>query len=327
MRTKGYTVIDVETTRLSPTTHERVVELAVVYVADDGAIQDRWSTLVNPRRDVGRTDIHGITATDVVGAPTFAEIAPYVLRAINGRVLTAHNAAFDLRFLAHELVSSRVPLERLPLSGLCSMQWSTFYLRSASRILADCCAVADIPLTSAHSAAADALATAQLLSHYLRSSPGVPPWQPTIDECVASTWPPYRGEFAEFRVAARGQRQPAREERWLDLIVSGMPRSAEPRIDAYLDVLEMALLDGLSAAHEKKALIAVAREQGLSRGQVMDVHTDYLRAMTEVAWAEGVVAARERADLELVARLLGLPPVDVEAAVTAAQQRPRGPTP
>lgn len=319
MTTHGYTVIDVETTGLSPTTHDRVVEIAVVYVSDAGAIQDRWSTLIDPQRDVGRTDIHGITATDVVDAPTFAEIAPYVLRAITGRVVTAHNAAFDLRFLAHELVRSGVPLERLPLSGLCTMQWSKFYLQSPSRKLVDCCAVADIPLTSAHSAAADALATAQLLSHYLKATTGRPPWSPTIEECVAYAWPPYRGEVPEFRTSRRGQPGPQRQQRWLDLIVSGMPRAAEPRIDAYLDVLEMALLDGFLAEHEKRALVAVAREQGLTRGQVMDVHADYLRAMAELAWADGVVTPKERTDLELVARLLDLPPADVDATLEAAR--------
>ncbi len=262
----GYTVIDVETTGLSPTTHDRVVEIAVVYVSGQGVIQDSWSTLVNPQRDVGRTDIHGITATDVVSAPTFAEIAPYVLRAISGRVVAAHNAAFDLRFLAHELVRSGVPLERLPLTGLCTMQWSTFYLQSPSRKLIDCCTAADISLTSAHSASADALATAQFLAHYLRASHGHPPWQSMIEQCVAYVWPPYRGETLEFRTTTRGRLQPARDERWLDLIVSSMPRAAEPRIDAYLDVLEMALLDGFLAEHEKRALVAVAKDQGLRAG-------------------------------------------------------------
>lgn len=320
MTTHGYTVIDVETTGLSPTTNHRVIELAVVYVSDSGAIQDRWSTLVNPGRDVGRTDIHGITATDVLDAPRFSEIAPYVLRAISGRVVTAHNAAFDLRFLAHELVRSGVPLERLPLSGLCTMQWSTFYLQSPSRKLVDCCAVADIPLTSAHSAAADALATAQLLSHYLKAADGRPPWQPTIEECTGYAWPPYRGDFAEFRTTRRGQPGPRREERWLDLIVSGMPRAAEPHVDAYLDVLEMALLDGVLAEHEKRALVAVAQDQGLTRGQVIDVHAQYLRALAGVAWADGVVTPKERADLELVARLLDLPAADVEIALEVAKE-------
>ncbi len=316
----GYTVIDVETTGLSPKTGDRVVEIAVVYVSDSGDIQDRWSTLVNPQRDVGPTNIHGITATDILEAPTFAEIAPYVLRAINGRVVTAHNAPFDLRFLAHELVRSGVPLELLPLSGLCTMQWSKSYLQSPSRKLVDCCTAANIVLTSAHSAAADALAAAQLLSHYLRSASGAPPWTPTIEDCVAYAWPPYRGDFAELRFARRGHGAKVREDRWLDLIVSGMPRAAEPRVDAYLSVLEMALLDGFLAEHEKQALVAVAQEQGLSRGEVTDIHSSYLRALAEVAWADGVITPKEHADLELVARLLNLPAHDVDDALTTAEE-------
>jgi DNA polymerase III subunit epsilon len=315
----GYTVIDVETTGLSPKNGDRVVEIAVVYVSEAGDVQDRWSTLVNPQRDVGPTRIHGITATDVLDAPTFAEIAPYVLRAINGRVVTAHNAPFDLRFLAHELVRSGVPLEQHPLSGLCTMQWSKSYLQSPSRKLVDCCAAADITLSLAHSAAADALAAAQLLSHYLQAAKGAPPWAPVIEDCVSYAWPPYRGDFAELRFARRGNAAPAREDRWLDLIVSGMPRAAEPRVDAYLSVLEMALLDGFLAEHEKQALVSVAQEHGLTRGEVMDVHSNYVRALAQVAWADGVVTSKERADLELVARLLNLPARDVDDALVAAE--------
>ena len=103
LKVSGYTVIDVETTGLFPEMHDRIVEIGVVYLSHDGQIQDHWTTLVNPERDVGPTRIHGITPSDVVGAPTFAELAPYVLRAVSGRIVVAHNADFDLRFLAHEL--------------------------------------------------------------------------------------------------------------------------------------------------------------------------------------------------------------------------------
>lgn len=72
----GYTVVDVETTGLVPERADRIVELAVTYVSHDGQVQDHWSTLVNPQRDVGPTRIHGITPSDVLKAPTFQELAP-----------------------------------------------------------------------------------------------------------------------------------------------------------------------------------------------------------------------------------------------------------
>lgn len=142
----GYTVMDFETTGFSPAHGDRVVEVAMVKVSHEGEVYDAWSTLVNPQRDVGAASIHGITARDVVGAPTFADIAPLVLDAVDGRILAAHNAAFDLRFLASELQRAGYPLSVGPLQGVCTMHWADAFLRSPSRRLADCCGAADIDL-------------------------------------------------------------------------------------------------------------------------------------------------------------------------------------
>jgi DNA polymerase-3 subunit epsilon len=315
----GYTVIDVETTGLSPGHHHRVVELAVVYVSKDGAIQDRWSTLINPQRDVGPTRIHGITASDVIGAPTFAEVAPYVLRALVGRVMVAHNASFDLRFIAHELERSGVPLVDLPLTGVCTMQWSKQYLQASSRRLVDCCRASGIALENAHSAAADAHATAKLLAHYLEQARFRPLWHDAIRSAQSYQWPSYRGPYQELRMARRGEAHAPRPTQWLDTIVSRMPRAAEPAVEAYLGVLEMALLDGILSESEKATLVTVARESGLSRGRVLDIHCEYLESLARVALEDDVVTAQERADLDLVARLLGLPSSDVDAALRNAR--------
>ena len=105
----GYTVIDVETTGLVPEKHDRVVEIGVVYVSHSGEVQGHWSTLVNPGRDVGPTWLHGVSATDVMKAPTFAEIAPHLLRAVTGRIMVGHNVTFDLRFLGAEFLRANCP--------------------------------------------------------------------------------------------------------------------------------------------------------------------------------------------------------------------------
>ena len=317
----GYTVIDVETTGLSPEHHDRIVEVGVVYVSHQGEVQDHWSTLINPQRDVGPTRIHGITATDVTSAPTFAEVAPYLLHALDGRIPVAHNATFDLRFLAREFIRAGVPLTDLPLGGLCTMQWSTAFLAAPSRRLVDCCRAAGVTLLDAHSAGGDALATAQLLAEYLRLSQLRPPWQEALDRSRAYAWPAYPSDYPEMRMAHRSEVRATRQDEWLDGIVSLMPRAADPRVDAYLGVLELALLDGFLAEHEKDALVSVALESGLTRGQVLDLHADYLRAMAEVALEDHVVTADERADLERVAGMLGLRSTDVDAALAQARDR------
>lgn len=320
----GYTVIDVETTGLSPETHDRIVEIGVVYVSDTGEIQDRWSTLVNPRRDVGPTRIHGITATDVTAAPTFEQLAPYVLRAVQGRTIVAHNATFDLRFLAHEMMRAGLPLRPLPLSGVCTMAWSTAYLNAPSRRLVDCCRAGGITLTDSHSAGGDALATAQLLSHYLKTSGLNPPWADMVHSSRSYAWPSFAGAYPELQMTRRSQVAPARADEWLDRIVSKMPRAADARVDSYLAVLELAMLDGVLAEHEKDQLITVASHAGLTRGQVLDIHGDYLRAMAEVALEDGVVTPTERSTLTQAANLLGLRSTDVAAALEAAKAKEGG---
>ena len=59
-----YAVVDVETTGLRPSWHDRVVEIAIVHVDDAGTIEAEWCTLVNPQRDLGPQHIHGITAAE-----------------------------------------------------------------------------------------------------------------------------------------------------------------------------------------------------------------------------------------------------------------------
>lgn len=97
----GFAVLDFETTGFDANHYDRVVEVRVVLLSSDGGVEDEWSTLLDPGRDVGRTDIHG--AADVVGAPTFAAIAPRLLKDLCGRVVVSHNISFELRFLGAEL--------------------------------------------------------------------------------------------------------------------------------------------------------------------------------------------------------------------------------
>ena len=79
-----YAVIDVETTGLSPLHNHRVLEVALVLVDSDGNIVYEWDTLINPLRDIGATDIHGLSAADVSPAPTFDQIAPELASLLRG---------------------------------------------------------------------------------------------------------------------------------------------------------------------------------------------------------------------------------------------------
>jgi DNA polymerase-3 subunit epsilon len=313
----GYTVIDLETTGLFPQKHDRVVELAMVYVSEDGEVQDSWSTIVNPQRDVGPTHIHQITAREVLAAPTFADLAPYVVQGIAGRTVVAHNARFDLLFLDYEFSRAGMELAKPPVRALCTMEWSGRLLRTVSRRLSDCCSAAGVAAQDAHTAFGDAHATADLLRCLLAAAKP-PAWHADIPETRAYGWPVSPQPWPTVALTPRSQVTHRRPDAWMDRIVSGMPRHSDAGVEAYLEILEAALLDRYLAEYEEQALAEMASMLGLAPESLRDLHRDYLKQLAVVALADGVVSAVERADLEQVACLLGLTPTDVEAALEAA---------
>jgi DNA polymerase-3 subunit epsilon len=96
------------------------------------------------------------------------------------------------------------------------------------------------------------------------------------------------------------------EPHFLARLVERVPTDGEAEVDAYLAVLDRALLDRHLSATEADELLDVAHELGLHRGDVVAVHVGYLRELARAAWADQVVTAEERRDVEAVAALLGL---------------------
>lgn len=314
----GYIVIDVETTGFSPKKHHRVIELGVVHVSPTGEIEDEWSTLINPGRDISNSHVHGITASHVVGAPTFADIAPRLLPDLMGRTVVAHNLPFEQQFLEYELERAGHRLSA-PIEGLCTMHWSSAFLDTPSRKLADCCSACGIELTGAHSAGGDAHATAELLGHYLRLLEGSElPWQFLLDANDIYRWPSTWVNPASVRLMQRQEVEMRSPDAWLDRILSRVPRPADGRLDSYAEMLQRAMLDNVLAAHEQDELVALAADLGISRGLALDLHATYLWAMAEEAMADGVVTHDELTQLTNAAAVLGLSPADVDRALDDA---------
>ena len=105
-----FTIFDVETTGLSAIKN-RIVEIAGVRVETDGT-QTRFHSLVNPecRIPYAASRIHKIYDRDVQGESTFAQIGSEFLEFIDGSILVAHNAKFDLAFLQESLNRYGLPL-------------------------------------------------------------------------------------------------------------------------------------------------------------------------------------------------------------------------
>ena len=160
-----FAVIDVETTGLDPE-RERVLELAILRADEQGRPIDHWVTRFHPGGPVRATHIHGITDADVAGAPRFADLAVQIGTALQGLVLVAHNAEFDLAFLQAEFARASLPMPQV--STYCTLQGSTVYLpHLRRRTLAECCGALGVTHQQAHSALGDAYAAAGLLERYL----------------------------------------------------------------------------------------------------------------------------------------------------------------
>jgi len=313
----GYTVLDLETSGYSPR-HDRVVEVGLVHVSDDGVIQEHWTTLVDPGGDLGPTYVHGITSTDVQQAPTFAEIAPQLISEWAGTTLVAHNAHNTLRFLTCELQRAGLTLQDLPLDALSTMRWAPEFLDSPSRRLADCCASAGIVLSSTHTAIGNALATAELLRFFLLASNGAPPWQDQLEATRSYPWPETTATNT-VKTAERSDPIRRRQGGWLDEIVASLPHTAHEGANSYLSVLEEAMLDHRLSQGEREALATTAREAGLDPDTITELHRAYLQALAATAAADEVIGANERNVLEQAAHGLGLSGSDVDEALATAE--------
>ncbi|CAM4185176.1 hypothetical protein GCM10009799_14590 [Nocardiopsis rhodophaea] len=314
----GYAVVDVETTGITPASHHRVVEIAVVHVDESGSAGTEWTTLLNPRRDLGAGHIHRIRARDVRNAPQFDQVAGELADLLCNRVVVAHNLAFDMRFLAAEYARMGVEIPVSASAGLCTMTLAGRYLPGAGRrSLARCCHSAGIDLTEAHSALGDARAAAGLLRHYLDLAPNPRPWTDLLRSCAELEWPPVpRSAFTPVTRSAADEV----EKHFLKRIIDKLPDDTTPdSVDPYLAVLDRALLDRHLSATEADELVDTARYLGLSRSTVAAAHRRYLAALTDAAWEDGVVTDAETADLQSVAALLGLPEGSVHEELRRAE--------
>jgi DNA polymerase-3 subunit epsilon len=319
----GFAALDLETTGLSPRT-DRVVEVAVVCLDLNGKVVSEFCTLVNPQRDVGPTRVHGLRARDVAAAPRFADVAGQVLGYLAGRVPVGHNLSFDLRFLDAELdrLGSGLP-EGLP--GLCTMRLAGGYLDGLSgRTLAACCASANVPLTQAHCALADARAVAGLMAVYARCQSTFPPeWSDALRQASSARWPTLPMTTVQPITREAVVRQQA-EPGYLACLVRRLPAAgvADPALDSYLAVLDQALEDRQLDPGEARALEELAESLGVCGPDLERAHHGYLLALAQAAWADGSVSETELADLRAVAQLLGLTAGAVRQALDAARTTP-----
>ena len=167
-----FAVVDTETTGLSGT-DDYVLQLGVVISRSDGTIDEQYETFVRrnfwkPGR-LGAFKVHGITRGNLRRGIAPIEMLERLNSYLVNTVFVAHNAKFDIAFLTGEANRAKTtiklngPLDTLKLSRALDPK------RSLSHRLRDVTARYNVVVTRPHDALADALGTALILPHLLRS--------------------------------------------------------------------------------------------------------------------------------------------------------------
>lgn len=161
-----YAIVDIETTGGYAASH-RITEVAI-YVHDGIQVTDTYHTLINPGRNIPYyiTGLTGITTEMVLDAPSFEDVAPEILKRLEGKIFVAHNAHFDYSFLKKEFDLAGLQWQA---KKLCTVRLSrkiipglrSYSLGSLSESLG-------IQITNRHRAGGDASATVKIFDLLLR---------------------------------------------------------------------------------------------------------------------------------------------------------------
>jgi len=159
-----FVVFDLETTGLSAI-KDKIIEIGAVKI-QGGEIVARYSTFVNPKRPIPFeiTKLTGIQDAMVLGAPTIEEALPEFLNFIQGAILVAHNAGFDVGFLAQNCRYQEIEREFLSIDTL---QMAQILLPTLTRYRLNIVAkTLNIPLLNHHRAVDDAETTAEIFLRF-----------------------------------------------------------------------------------------------------------------------------------------------------------------
>jgi len=161
-----FAVVDVETTGLDPDA-DRILQMAAVVVDSTGRVVEEFETVVRPESpdeyEHGAEHIHGISREMVEQGMPLRSALENLLSVVDGRLLTAHNARFDMSFLQAE--SRRVGLEWNVSQYVDTLHLSRRTDSSADRRhnLEALCERYGVTRARAHEASADAKAAASIL--------------------------------------------------------------------------------------------------------------------------------------------------------------------
>lgn len=312
---KGFAVLDLETTGFSATKYDRIVEIGIVFLDVNGHVEGSYSTLVNPNRDVGPTHVHGITAKEVFDAPSFDQISADLVEMLQGRVVVCHNAPFDTAFLFAEFERAGLWVNGAAVSVLCTMQLATEFLSGNGRSLQACCAAYDIENSRAHTALADAEATAELLQAYMNQEPAYSVWDKALEQADEDGWP----EVQPLHTSPKGRSEVLHfDTNFVRDVVSKLPEIEGNQEElSLLALFDDILSDGEITEGEASMVEEFVANSSISAERFNELRDLYFWGFAAIAWSDGVLNSAEIIGLRYVGKMMGKSSEEIDKAQTA----------
>ena len=158
-------IFDFETTGLD-STYDRIIEVGAQKIKNKRVV-DEFSTLISVTQELPSVvqKLTGITNQMLKGQPDISKVIPQFIQFIEGSILVAHNAAFDVGFLKAECYRQGIDLSW---SAICSLKLARDLLPDLERKSLDALAAYyDLTFESRHRSVGDVKVTKDVLDNLL----------------------------------------------------------------------------------------------------------------------------------------------------------------
>ncbi len=275
----GWSFVDVETTGLNPT-WDRVVSLSIVSVDGSGRLEGELHSLVDPGRDPGPVHIHGLTAELLAGAPRFERLAGQVADLTRDRVLVAHNAQFDHKFLHAETARASVGLPTT--HRLCTVTLSRrLDLPVENHKLATVAAYWGVPQLAAHDARDDVRVLREVFLHSQALATRLGVAMPVLS-CSgrgAVVYPASITRVPSQYVNPRTWTPPARLVQGMKIVITGPTQRARHDLAQDMSRLGFDVMNSVSS----QTRLVVCNEPGHTSVKIVKARALGVPVMTEAA--------------------------------------------
>lgn len=294
-----FAIVDLETSGLEPN-NARIIEIAILLVNSSGEVEEEYATLINPGNgQVGPTFIHHITEEAVLSAPTFKEVAGDILKRFENRIIVAHHAAFEDKFLAAEFKRAGIVVPPLPALDTLLLSRQVVELPNYKmQTVLQHYGIEEIDL---HTALGDVRALNKILPILINQASTI--LFPTVHSNLPKIEP-------SGKQKTRVTNLKKGEKGWIHSLLEKLPENRSDITSdtevVYLELLGQVLADGKIIGDEAKALSKLAGEAGLGRNQLDALHRAFVKQLRAQAATDGIVDPTELKQIENVIKSLSL---------------------